>query len=153
MPQEYSPIRVVVDTNVLVSGILVRLGLPNELLQLWRRGYIQMLTAPTLIAEVTRTLQKTRIRRKYDLAEEDIDDLIANLTAAEQVIPLPDEPLPLVSRDPCDNVFLAVALAGGADYLITGDKDLLELRDSPALTALKIVTVREFMEITAMPRD
>ena len=140
MSKERKVARVVIDTNILVSGILVELGMPNALLRSWQDGHVHLLTAPPLITEVARTLQKPRIRRKYQLVDADIDELIESLHAAEQVTPLPYEQLPLVSRDINDNPFLAVALAGNADYLITGDKDLLDLRDNPALATLQIVT-------------
>ncbi len=147
MNREHKVVRVVVDTNILVSGMLVELGMPNAVLRSWQRGRIRLLTAPPLTTEVARTLQKPRIRRKYQLDEADISELIENLEGAEQVIPLPEAHLPVVSRDANDNPFLAVALAGSADYLVTGDKDLLELSDDPALAPLRIVTVREFLEI------
>ena len=140
-------VRVVVDTNILVSDILVSQGMPNRLLRSWQQGHMQLLTAPSLIAEVDRTLRKPRIRRKYQLAEADIRALVESLEGAEHVTPLPHEQLPLVSRDTNDDPFLAVAFAGSADYLVTGDNDLLDLTHNPALGSIRIVTVREFLEI------
>ncbi len=64
--------RVVVDTNIFVSGILVNQGYPHRLLRLWQRGEIVLITTPGLIAEVDRTLHRDRIRRKYPISEEEI---------------------------------------------------------------------------------
>ena len=70
--------------------------------------------------------------------------------ATERVIP--HEPPPVSSRDPKDDPLLAVALSGHADYLITGDDDLLVLDGEPALGTLRIVTVRDFLQLLAQQR-
>lgn len=58
---------------------------------------------------------------------------------------MPEEQLPIRSRDPKDNKLLACALSTNADYLITGDEDLLILNGNPALGALKILTAKDFL--------
>jgi predicted nucleic acid-binding protein len=81
----------------------------------------------------------------YQLAEAEVQALIEHLHGAEQVIPLPHDQLPLRPRDADDTPLLAVALAGNAAYLVTGDNDLLDLRHDPALATLQIVTIRELL--------
>jgi putative PIN family toxin of toxin-antitoxin system len=147
MTSEPKSPRVVIDANIFVSGVLVRQGNPNRLLRAWQRGQVTLVTAPPLIAEVDRTLHKERIRRKYPLSEEEIQELTESLAAAEQAVPQAD--LPVTARDPKDNQFLAIALGGNAEYLITGDDDLLVLDGHPALGMLRIVTVRTFVELLA----
>lgn len=137
--------KVVIDTNILVSGVLVKQGHPNRLLRSWQRGAVQLITAPALIAELDRTLHKGRIRRKYHVPEAEIQELLESLREAEETV-LPEE-MPVASRDPHDDVFLAIALSGKADYLITGDEDLLVLNGHPTLGSLQIVTVRTFNTI------
>lgn len=61
-------------------------------------------------------------------------------------MPLAAEHFALHSRDPKDDIFLACALAGQCDYLVTGDRDLLDLQGHPGLGQLRIVTPREFLE-------
>jgi putative PIN family toxin of toxin-antitoxin system len=143
MADEAKPPRVVVDTNILVSAVIAKQGNPNRLLRAWQQGTIQILTAPILIAEVDRTLHLPRIRRKYPIDEEEVQSLVEALQTVAQV--QPQEELPLVSRDAKDNPLLAVALGGQADYLVTGDEDLLVLAGDAALGALQIVTVRDFL--------
>lgn len=137
--------RVVIDTNIFVSGILVKQGNPNQLLRCWQQRRLQLIAMPGLIAEVDRTLHRGRIRRKYQVAEEDIQDLLANLREAEQGAPRDD--IPIASRDIKDDPFLAIALGSGADYLVTGDADLLVLHGNPALGRLQIVAVRNFLAL------
>jgi putative PIN family toxin of toxin-antitoxin system len=102
----------------------------------------------SLRAEVIRVLERPRIRTKYGLTPERIAELQERLVrTAELVTPL--SPLPVHSRDAHDDLFLAIALGGNAEYLITGDDDLLVLDGHRALGRLRIVTVRDFLEILA----
>jgi putative PIN family toxin of toxin-antitoxin system len=137
--------RVVIDTNIFVSGILVKQGNPNRLLRSWQQAKIALIASPGLIAEVDRTLHRDRIRRKYQVPEEEIQELLASLREAEEGVP--QEDVSIASRDIKDDPFLAIALGSGADYLITGDDDLLILNGNPALGNLQIMRVREFLTL------
>lgn len=138
--------KVVVDTNVLVSGVINPYGLPRQLLDAWDADRLELLSSEALIDEVVRVLHRSRIRSKYGLTNERITNLQTRLERAGTPV-APTASLPLSSRDPKDDTFLAVALAGHADYLVTGDEDLLILNGDPALSALQIVTVRAFLAI------
>jgi putative PIN family toxin of toxin-antitoxin system len=141
-------LRVVIDTNLFVSGVINVHGLPRRLLEAWYAGQVLVLTEASLLAEVIRVLERPRIRTKYGLTPERITELQERIVrTAELVTPL--SPLPAHSRDAHDNNFLAVALGGNAEYLITGDDDLLVLDGHPALGRLRIVTVHDFLEILA----
>lgn len=65
-------LRVVLDTNVLVSAVLVKAGLPAQALDAWRSRKFLLVTSPALIAETRVTLNYPRIRRKYNLTDEDV---------------------------------------------------------------------------------
>ena len=60
---------------------------------------------------------------------------------------MPEKNLPIHSRDPKDDFLLSAALGGNADYLITGDEDLLILKDNPSLGKLRIITIKDFLEV------
>ena len=66
---------------------------------------------------------------------------------ARLVHPLPRDALPIHCRDPKDDPVLACALGGHADYIVTGDADLLELAGHPDLGALRILTPRVFLTL------
>lgn len=139
-------LKAVIDTNILVSAVIVPLGNPNRLLTAWEQGLFTLIAAPQLIHEVDRVLHRARIQRKYDVTEDRVQDVIAKLhTTTLQTTP--GSQLPLQSRDPKDDMFLAIALGGDADYLISGDEDLLILNGDPALGKLQIVTVRDFLAL------
>ena len=91
---------------------------------------------------------KRSMREKPPRVVLDTNLIVSGVTslreATERVTPL--DSLPLHSRDPKDDKLLAVALGGNADYLITGDQDLLVLNDNPGLENLRIITAAVFLQ-------
>ena len=133
--------RVILDTNVLVSALLHEHSLPCQLVTLWRQGRITLLTSAEQLDELRRVTRYPKIRARLApaLAGRLINDL---KSVADVVTNLPDV---TVCRDPWDNYLLATIEAGTADILITGDKaDLLSL-DRHA--GANIMTVRQFLEM------
>jgi uncharacterized protein len=129
-------VRIVLDTNVVMSALLWR-GPPFRLLEAIRaQANSQLYSSPMLVAELTdvlsrraATLQLQRIGRTAHTVLTDY------LEAVELIDP---KPIPATSRDPDDDEVLATALACNADLIVTGDADLLVLnpfRDIPILTA------------------
>ena len=134
----------VTDTNLVVSGTITRSGTTNQVLRSWQQGRFQLMTSPALVAEAADVLNRPAIKDRYRLAQADIDELLTAL-AAVTVQPLPLEALPVHCRDADDDIVLAAALGGGADYIVTGDHALLELDGHPALRGLRIVTPADFL--------
>ena len=134
--------RVVVDTNVLISGLLSNVSLPSHLIVLWRDGLFDLLTSAEQIEELTRVTRYPKIRER--LAPALAGRLVNELR--ELAIMLTDLPVVTVSPDPYDNYLLAMASSGGAEFLVTGDKrDLLPLA---RFAGTKIVTVRDFLVLS-----
>jgi len=136
--------RAVVDTNLFVSGTFFQRGDPYRVLVAWRAGRFALLVPVFQHAELVDVFSRPKFVDRYGLAAGDVDELFASLAAAEPVVPTARMPLDV--RDPKDAPILAAAL-GGADFLVTGDKDLLVLRDDPRLGGLRIVTAGEFLAI------
>ena len=114
--------RVVLDTNVLVSALLFT-GTSSELVPLWQRNAITVLLSRPILEEYLRVLSYP----KFELSEEEIKGLIE-----EELLPYveaikPRSRLRVVKRDPSDDKFLECAVAGKAGIIISGDKDLLSL--------------------------
>ena len=142
-----NPPRVVLDTNLFASALLSPTSRPYQLLRLWDQGEIILLTSDELIHEVVDdVLHRDSIKDRYQLSEERIQRLISRLhQIAVRVVPL--SVLPLHSRDRKDDKLLSLALGGSADYLLTGDQDLLVLNGHPALGKLQIITAAAFLQI------
>jgi putative PIN family toxin of toxin-antitoxin system len=143
-PDEETPslLRVVLDTNVYVSGTILSRGTPFEILEAWRRQAYILVTSETIIAEIERVLRYPRIRDRYTVSERDIERLVESLRADALVVP-GDCKVSGVSPDPDDDKFLACALEAQADCIVTGDLDLLGLGQYQGTDVLK---PHEFLE-------
>jgi putative PIN family toxin of toxin-antitoxin system len=116
-------LRVVLDTNVLVSGLAYPAGIPGQIVRSWREGFLDVVLSRYILDELTRVLPRIeRIR----LSQAEIRDLVDTLTFTAGIAE-PDATEDPRLRDPSDQPVLAVLRASAADYLITGDKDLLAL--------------------------
>jgi putative PIN family toxin of toxin-antitoxin system len=116
------------------------------LLDAWYHGHFRLLLTETLRQEYREVLPRPKFREKYRLSEETIAAFLRRLEA--EAVPVePGRTLPLPVRDVQDEKVLAAALGGKADYPVTGDDDLLVLREDPRLGALRIVTVAEFRRL------
>lgn len=121
-------LRVVLDTNVLLSGIAYPASVPGKILAAWRHGSVEVLLSAYIVEELRRVLP--RLEHRHGLTRTEIDDLVDALSIqAEIVEPLRDIDPSL--RDAADRPVLGTLLAAlstaAANYLITGDKDLLAL--------------------------
>ena len=131
--------RLVIDTNILVSALFAATSLPAHLVVLWRAGRFDLLTTAPQLDELMRVTRYPRIRER--LAPAVAGRLVNDLRAL--AITLDKLPAADASPDPDDNYLLALAAAGSADFLVTGDKrHLLALG---VYEGTKIVTVRDFL--------
>lgn len=136
--------RLVIDTNILVSALLVERSLPAHLIELWRGGRFDLLTAAAQLDELRRVTRYPKLRERLTPAL--AGRLVNELRRVAIVLPsLPSLPSVTVCEDPYDNYLLAMAAAGAANFLVTGDKrDLLGLE---LYERTRIVTVREFLAL------
>jgi putative PIN family toxin of toxin-antitoxin system len=117
--------RAVVDTNILVRAIIRPRGAVGRVLSGLRRGDYILLYSKPLLDELVDVLNRPRIRQKYHLTDRDIAILVRLiLLRGEAVIPAREI---AVCRDPKDNKFLEVAVAGRADAIVSEDDDLLAM--------------------------
>ena len=131
--------RLVIDTNIMISALLAATSLPAHLIVLWREGRFDLLTSAAQIDELMRVTRYPKIRER--LAPALAGRLINEIR--DLAILLAELPVVIASPDPHDNYLLAMAASGSADFLVTGDKrDLLALR---LFEGTKIITVRDFL--------
>lgn len=128
-------LRVVLDTNVLVSGLAYPGSVPGRIVTTWRQGGLDVVLSRYILDEMERVLPRLP-RVSLNAAEiRDLADSLMFLADIVEPAGTPDERL----RDPADQPVLLTLLSGGAHYLITGDKGLLALADRHP-----IVTPAEF---------
>ena len=118
--------RIVVDTNVLVSRYLNPRGTPAQLFALWEQSTFDLAVSEPILAEYERALNYPKVSALHALTAEDVRRAIARLRGFAIVVE-PRETIAVVDRDPADNRFLECAVAARADYIVTGDQDLLSL--------------------------
>ena len=130
--------KVVLDTNVLVSGLMFPEGTPGRIVAAWAEARFEVVFSLDQLAEIGRVLEYPKIRSKLGWDDERIELFIKQLYIRAEVIEpgsrseeVPAQELPPVEvpRDPDDTTILATLAAAKADVLVTGDGDLLVLRD------------------------
>ena len=137
--------RVVVDSNLFVSALITRRGIPHDLLNCWRDGRFTLLMSEDQRGELADVFSRPRIKGRYRLSDEEIAGFFLLLDTLSVPAPLLRR-LPLHVRDPKDDHVLAAALGARADFLVTGDADLLELEGDPKVRQLRIITAARFLE-------
>ena len=130
--------RVVLDTNVLVSALLFT-GISSELVPLWQKGTFTVLLSQEILEEYLRVLAYPKFR----LSEGEIKALIEEELLPFVQIIKPGIRVRVVKRDPSDDKFLECAVAGKADVLISGDKDLLTIKH---YRRVRIKTPSQFLD-------
>ena len=129
-------IRIVIDTNVYISALMFG-GLPGSLLDLvFLRSFVTLIS-PDLLRELDE-----KLRLKFEVSPEDASTILERITGAADVVQ-PEETLHVVKEDPDDNRVLECAVTGQADYIVTGDRHLLQLSEYRGITVLR---VRQFLD-------
>lgn len=118
--------RAVLDTNVLVSGLLWR-GAPHVLLALARNGELTLISSPALLAELARVLERAKFNAVLARAKTTRAQTLAEIRQLADVIDPPPLPAP-TCRDPDDDAVLALAVAAQVGLIVSGDDDLLALQ-------------------------
>lgn len=130
--------RIVADTNTVVSGLLWQ-GAPRRLMDLGRSQKITLITSPALLAEFADVIGRKKFAARIQRAGLSARGLVEDYAGIAHVV----EPAPLtqpVSRDPDDDQVLACTIAAQADAIVSGDQDLLTLgsyQGVPILTAAR----------------
>lgn len=127
--------RVVIDTNVVASRSLSPHGNAARIFAAWRTGAFDVLASEPILAEYRRALGYERVRRVHGMSESAIARMVGQFQQFAIAV-APIVPLAIVLDDPSDDKFLECAVAGGADYIISGDRHLRSLGDYEGIRIL-----------------
>jgi len=141
-----TPLRVVLDTNLLVSYLLTQGKTMTRIIDYWEDGDIVVLVSPAIIEELIEVLQRQRLRQ-HMIADPQV---IIDLVSAEAIHVSGNLTLLGASRDPKDDKFLACAIEGAAGYIVSGDDDLLSLEN---FQGVSIVKPSEFVSLLEASRS
>lgn len=143
------PRRALLDTNVLVSGLIGRAGPPRRLLDAWLDGRYILVTSLYQVQELNHVLSYPRLAERLALSGAELDTILAAmLSQAEVVVAQLD--LSGVTRDPKDDPLVGAAVLGNVGYLVSGDEDLLVLKEYEGVT---ITTPGEFVDILELDTE
>ena len=129
--------RIVIDTNVWVSGLLWK-GQPWELLRLAEAGKIELCMAPAMIEELAKVLAYEKLQARLEQLNLSATDLLAYAIDLASVFDVPEESPGIVQADPDDDVFLLCAVVAGAAYVLSGDHHLLDLEEYADIPILAV---------------
>jgi putative PIN family toxin of toxin-antitoxin system len=135
-------LRVVLDTNVFVSSLLVKVVLPAQVQDAWRSGRYVLVTSDAILAETRATLNYSRIRRKYAVTDEEIEQLVSLIQQDAWLVPGTADVSGAIPTDRADEKMLACALDSEADLIVSGDPHLLNLGE---YRSIPIWSVRQFL--------
>ncbi|TAK56131.1 MAG: putative toxin-antitoxin system toxin component, PIN family [Dehalococcoidia bacterium] len=139
--------RVVLDTNVIVSAVISNAGPPDAIVNAWRKGSFQLITSAPLLAEIADVLARPQIRKRSGFSAAEEATYVAALSETAILVE-PSERLSVI-EDPDDNLLIEAAVAARADFIVTGDKQVLELG---AFRDTQIITPARFMAVLAAER-
>ena len=144
MKRWLGPVRILLDTNVLVSGLISGDGPPRQLLWHWQSERFDLVTSIEQIAELARVVGYAHLRKR-------IEPRIAARTIKTMAVVghvVQDVPTVDYSPDPDDNVIIGTAIAGGADMIVSGDKrDMLALAE---VEGIPIVSARDAVKLLSI---
>jgi len=129
--------RVILDTNVFVSGIFWEGNFCSQIIDKWKNKEFELVSSMEILEEFVKTLNDFKIQMLDDMIKE-----WRNLIIENSVVVKPTIKLSIIKDDPNDNKFLEAGISGKVDFIISQDKHLLKLK---GYDGIKIVSPEEFM--------
>jgi putative PIN family toxin of toxin-antitoxin system len=133
-------VKAVLDPNILVSALISPLGVPARVLGAWSNEYFELVISQAVLDELREVLARPSFRRRITV--EEVAEYVDGLEADSELVEDPGE-VPVVSRDPDDDYLIALARSAGADYIVSGDKDLTSLTELQP----PVLTPRAFLDL------
>jgi|SRR3989338_7701415 len=137
MKEEKEKLSVVLDTNIYVSSVFW-LGKPHQIVELAIDRKIQVFTSPQILEELERVLKRDFLE-DHDF----IESQIALILEYSKIVK-PANTIRAVKDDPDDNKIIECAVTANADYIVTGDPDLTDMKE---FQGIKILTPDEFLRL------
>jgi len=136
-------LKVVLDTNVIISGVITDHGAPFNILRRWRNGEFVIVVSEPILQEIDKVFHYPKIMKKRRLTEQDIRDAMDRLRKYSINTPS-NINLEAIPEDPADDKFIIAAIEAEADYIISGDRHLKKIG---SYEGIRIFSPDEFLEI------
>lgn len=135
--------RAVLDTNVVVSGALSRGSPPGLVLRAARLREFELVTSEALLEEWRDVLARAKIHARIGWSMEETAEFVNGLLVGAEIVS-PTQSVAVITKDESDNRVLEAAVEGDADYIVSGDNHLLELKEH---AGIRVVTPATFVAI------
>ena len=137
-------LRAVLDANVLTSALIRPQGPPGQIMALLlKEQAFELIVSEAILAELRRCLTYPRVRKYLTATDAELDLWVTGLGVVADVV-TGEKALRVVEADPDDDKYLAAAIEGRADYVVSGDKHLLDIR---AYEEIRIIPPRSFLTL------
>lgn len=136
-------IKAALDTNMIVSALIMRQGKPAQIVASAREGKFALFLSEDIFREANVAFHRAHIQKRFHPTDEGIQEFLSALRGICQLVSV-QHVENIVTNDPPDNLVLAGAVEGDADYLVSGNLHLLNLKQHRRVT---IVTPNQFLEI------
>jgi putative PIN family toxin of toxin-antitoxin system len=140
--------RVVLDANIYISGMISKKGNPFKILQRWKGSHFDLLISQPIVDEIIRVTGYERIKKKYPKIHENQIELMG-LIAEEGTLVNPKTRFSLVTADESDNRYFECAIEGGAEYIVSGDRHLLDIG---VYRGIRVLTPAVFLTLLDMEK-
>lgn len=136
-------LKVVIDANQWISAVITPQGNSAKIIDLFRRQLIGVAISEEILEEINQVLEYPKIQKRHGWDSREISLFLSEVTQFCAFVNPPRHKTPIFKKDPSDDKFLDCALASDADYIVTGDKDLLEMGQ---YEGVRIVSPKVFLE-------
>jgi len=137
--------RIILDANQFVSAVLVPVGHPAQILQAWRTDQFDLVVSPAIVAEIRRVLLYAHLQEKHGWNKGQVNEFLAGIVDAAIIVP-GEVDVRAVPDDPTDDKYVACALEGNAEYIVSGDEHLKRLG---SYRGIEVVAPSEFLDLLA----
>jgi putative PIN family toxin of toxin-antitoxin system len=135
-------LKIVVDANLFASGLIKPNSNPGRILELIRQNQVELVISPAIIKEIKRILLYPKIQKYHRKTAQELDRYFDDLLIFAWTVEGSSK-IDLIKDDPTDNKYLACALEGEADYIVSGDRHLLNIE---VFKGIKVVNAKAFWE-------
>jgi putative PIN family toxin of toxin-antitoxin system len=135
-------IKACLDTNIFISGFISPSGYPSQIIEAWQNREFILLTSDEIITEVSKVLNYPKIKKSFSLSDDEIEKYLTLISKYSQRMP-GELKVNVITENPSDNMFIACALEGKADFIISGDNHLLSVGNHEGI---RIITASEFVK-------
>ncbi|QWR77097.1 putative toxin-antitoxin system toxin component, PIN family [Candidatus Magnetomonas plexicatena] len=129
-------LKVVLDANIFISAMITAKGNPAKIIDLIRVQEIELVLSLSILEEIKRVLLYPHLQKIHKRGQNTMDDL-NEIAAVATFTKDTSPPLDIIKNDPSDNKYLACAMEGGADFIISGDNHLLDLKNFHGIEIVK----------------